>query len=66
MTEGSILRAISSSLEEPAELGVNAIVPLRVYVEEVAVADLGGEGAGVLLLRRRPRPRLSGGPEEME
>jgi hypothetical protein len=64
MTDGSLLCAVSSSLEEdPAEPGVNG---LRENAEGVAVADL-GEEVEVLLIRGRPRPHLGGGgPEEMD
>lgn len=51
MTDGSVRRATSSSLEDPAEVGVNLTGPLRVDVEGVAVTDLGGEVPGVLFTR---------------
>lgn len=62
-TDGSI-GGVSSSLEEPAELGVNAIHPLRENVEDVTVADL-GEEVGVPSIRGRAEKRLGGGPEKM-
>lgn len=66
MTYGSVFCAVSSSLDDPAELGVNTILPLRENVEGVTRADL-GEEVGVLSIRERlRRPRLSGGPEEMD
>lgn len=50
MTAGSVLRGISGSIKDPAELGVNIIVPLRDDVRGVAAADTAGED-GVLSIR---------------
>ena len=57
MTDGSLICAVSSSLEEPAEPEVNG---LRENAEGVAVADM-GEEVGVLLIRGTPRLRLDKG-----
>lgn len=64
MTYGSILRGVSTSLEDPAELGVNGIFPLRTDVEGVTRAGA-GEVLDVLLILGRLRP-TGKGPEEIE
>lgn len=68
MTDGRGSGASSSIEEDPAELGVRvnaANFVLRENNKGVAVADLGEED-GVLFIRGRPRPRLGGGPAEMD